>query len=136
MQRNNGDAKLKFIDKNDNEIMRSSAREFVIKSGKVDELGNVIKETEPEEMLMLVLSYKDLQRLMSEDVRVVFDYKLENEEHKNVFLNSTDWLDLKIMFHITASATLEPDLMPDSDSYPETEPEPMPDEFIGENEYE
>jgi hypothetical protein len=116
--------------------MRSSAREFVIKSGKVDELGNVIKETEPEEMLMLVLSYKDLQRLMSEDVRVVFDYKLENEEHKNVFLNSTDWLDLKIMFHITASATLEPDLMPDSDSYPETEPEPMPDEFIGENEYE
>ena len=130
------DAKLKFIDKYDNEIMRSSAREFVIKSGKVDELGNVIKETEPEEMLMLVLSYKDLQRLMSEDVRVVFDYKLENEEHKNIFLNSTDWLDLKIMFHITASATLEPDLIPDSDSYPETEPEPMPDEFIGENEYE
>ena len=34
-------------------------------------------------------------------------YKLENENHKNVFIKSTDWLDLKIMFHITASATFD-----------------------------
>ena len=103
------DAKLKFIDADDNEIILSSAKEFVIKSGKVDEYGNVIKETEPEEALMLVLPYNDLQKLLSNEVRVVFEYKLENEEHKNVFLKSTDWLDLKIMFHITASAIFEPE---------------------------
>lgn len=101
------DAKLKFIDSEDNEIILASAKEFVIKSGEVDALGNVIKESEPEEMLMLVLPYKDLEKLMSEQVRVVFEYKLENEEHKNVFLKSTDWLDLKIMFHITGSAILD-----------------------------
>ena len=101
------DAKLKFIDSEDNEIILASAKEFVIKSGEVDALGNVIKESEPEEMLMLVLPYKDLEKLLSEQVRVVFEYKLENEEHKNVFLKSTDWLDLKIMFHITGSAILD-----------------------------
>lgn len=101
------DAKLKFIDSEDNEIILASAKEFVIKSGKVDEYGNVIKETEPEEALMLVLPYNDLQKLLSNEVRVVFEYKLENEEHKNVFLKSTDWLDLKIMFHITGSAILD-----------------------------
>ena len=89
------------------EIILSSAKEYKIKAGEVDALGNVIKETEPEEMLMLVLPYADLQKLLAEPIRVAFEYKLENENHKNVFIKSTDWLDLKIMFHITASATFD-----------------------------
>ena len=101
------DAKLKFIDSEDNEIILASAKEFKIKAGEVDALGNVIKETEPEEMLMLVLPYADLQKLLAEPIRVAFEYKLENENHKNVFIKSTDWLDLKIMFHITGSAILD-----------------------------
>ena len=101
------DAKLKFIDSQDKEIILSSAKEFKIKAGEVDALGNVIKETEPEEMLMLVLPYADLQKLLAEPIRVAFEYKLENENHKNVFIKSTDWLDLKIMFHITGSAILD-----------------------------
>ena len=102
------EAKLKFIDSEDNEIILTVSKEYVIKSGEVDEFGNVIKESEPEEMLMLPLSYKDLQQVLSKQVRVAFEYKLENKEHKNVFLKSTDWLDLKIMFHTTLSATLDP----------------------------
>ena len=101
------DAKLKFLDSQDKEIILSSAKEYKIKAGEVDALGNVIKETEPEEMLMLVLPYADLQKLLAEPIRVAFEYKLENENHKNVFIKSTDWLDLKIMFHITASATFD-----------------------------
>ena len=101
------DAKLKFIDSEDNEIILASAKEFKIKAGEVDALGNVIKESEPEEMLMLVLPYADLQKLLAEPIRVAFEYKLENENHKNVFIKSTDWLDLKIMFHITGSAILD-----------------------------
>lgn len=102
------EAKLKFIDSEDNEIILTVSKEYVIKSGEVDEFGNVIKESEPEEILMLPLSYKDLQQVLSKQVRVAFEYKLENKEHKNVFLKSTDWLDLKIMFHATLSATLDP----------------------------
>lgn len=102
------EAKLKFIDSEDNEIILTVSKEYVIKSGEVDEFGNVIKESEPEEMLMLPLSYKDLQQVLSKQVRVAFEYKLENKEHKNVFLKSTDWLDLKVMFHTTLSATLDP----------------------------
>lgn len=102
------EAKLKFIDSEDNETILTVSKEYVIKSGEVDEFGNVIKESEPEEMLMLPLSYKDLQQVLSKQVRVAFEYKLENKEHKNVFLKSTDWLDLKIMFHTTLSATLDP----------------------------
>lgn len=101
------DAKLKFIDSQDKEIILSSAKEYKIKAGEVDALGNVIKESEPEEMLMLVLPYTDLQKLLAEPIRVAFEYKLENENHKNVFIKSTDWLDLKIMFHITAAATFD-----------------------------
>lgn len=101
------DAKLKFIDSQDKEIILSSAKEYKIKAGEVDALGNVIKESEPEEMLMLVLPYTDLQKLLAEPIRVTFEYKLENENHKNVFIKSTDWLDLKIMFHITAAATFD-----------------------------
>ena len=102
------DAKVKFIDKDGNDIILSSEKEFLIESGEVDEYGNVIKEKEPKEMLMLVLTYSDMQKLFSDEVRVVLDYKLENEKHKNVFLKSTDWLDLKIMFHIDGSVILNP----------------------------
>lgn len=102
------DAKLKFLDGEGNEILLATEKEFVIKSGEVDELGNVIKETEPEEMLMLVLPYSDLEKVMNKQIKIAFEYKLENENHKNIFLKSTDWLDLKIMFHITASATFDP----------------------------
>ena len=123
------DAKLTFIDADENEIILSSAKHYKIKAGKVDALGNVIKETEPEEMLMMVLSYNDLQKLLSETIRVAFEYKLENEDHKNVFIKSTDWLDLKIMFHITASATFDPsDFMADDyDDYPEPDEELFPE---------
>lgn len=102
------DAKVKFIDKDGNDIILSSEKEFLIESGEVDEYGNVIKEKEPKEMLMLVLTYSDMQKIFSDEVRVVLDYKLENEKHKNVFLKSTDWLDLKIMFHIDGSVILDP----------------------------
>ena len=102
------DAKVKFIDKDGNDIILSSEKEFLIESGEVDEYGNVIKEKEPKEMLMLVLTYSDMQKIFSDEVRVVLDYKLENEKHKNVFLKSTDWLDLKIMFHIDGSVILNP----------------------------
>ena len=120
-------AKLKFINSEGNEIIQSSAKEYVIKAGKVDELGNVIKETEPEEMLMLVLSYNDLQKLLSQDVRVVFEYVLENEERKNIFLKSTDWLDLKIMFHVNATTTFDPSDWVYGD-YDDEYPEPDGDE--------
>ena len=102
------DAKVKFIDKDGNDIILSSEKEFLIESGEVDEYGNVIKEKEPKEMLMLVLTYSDMQKIFADEVRVVLDYKLENEKHKNVFLKSTDWLDLKIMFHIDGSVILNP----------------------------
>ncbi len=102
------DAKVKFIDKDGNDIILSSEKEFLIESGEVDEYGNVIKEKEPKEMLMLVLTYSDMKKIFSDEVRVVLDYKLENEKHKNVFLKSTDWLDLKIMFHIDGSVILNP----------------------------
>ena len=102
------DAKVKFIDEDGNDIILSSEKEFLIESGEVDEYGNVIKEKEPKEMLMLVLTYSDMQKIFSDEVRVVLDYKLENEKHKNVFLKSTDWLDLKIMFHIDGSVILNP----------------------------
>ena len=59
-------------------------------------------------MLMLVLTYSDMEKIFSDEVRVVLDYKLENENHKNIFLKSTDWLDLKIMFHIDGSIILNP----------------------------
>ena len=67
-----------------------------------------IKEKEPKEMLMLVLPYADMQKLFSSRVNAVLEYKLENTEHKNVFLRTTDWLDLKIMFHINASVITDP----------------------------
>jgi hypothetical protein len=102
------DAKVKFIDKDGNEIILSSEKEFLIESAEVDEYGNVIKEKEPKEMLMLVLTYSDMEKIFSDEVRVVLDYKLENENHKNIFLKSTDWLDLKIMFHIDGSIILNP----------------------------
>ena len=99
---------VRFVDKDGNDIILSSEKEFLIESGEVDEYGNVIKEKEPKEMLMLVLTYSDMQKIFSDEVRVVLDYKLENEKHKNVFLKSTDWLDLKIMFHIDGSVILNP----------------------------
>ena len=102
------DAKVKFLDENGEEVILSSAKEFLIESGEVDELGNVIKEKEPKEMLMLVLPYADMQKLFSSRVNAVLEYKLENTEHKNVFLRTTDWLDLKIMFHINASVITDP----------------------------
>jgi hypothetical protein len=102
-------ADIKFLDENNKEIMLASANEFVIKSGEVDELGNVIKETEPEESLMLVLPYADLQEFLTKKVKMVLDYKLENEKQKNIFLKSTDWLDLKVMFHIDATMVINPE---------------------------
>jgi hypothetical protein len=102
-------ADIKFLDENNEEIMLASANEFVIKSGEVDELGNVIKETEPEESLMLVLPYADLQEFLTKKVKMVLDYKLENEKQKNIFLKSTDWLDLKVMFHIDATMVINPE---------------------------
>jgi S-adenosylmethionine hydrolase len=76
---------------------------------EIDELGNVIKETEPEESLMLVLPYADLQEFLTKKVKMVLDYKLENEKQKNIFLKSTDWLDLKVMFHIDATMVINPE---------------------------
>ncbi len=110
------DAKLKFIDENENEIVLSTENEFLIESGEVDDLGNVIKETEPKEMLMLVLSYSELQELLSKEARVVLEYKLENENHKNIFLKSTDWLDLKIMFHLDGSLIIDPSTLKDEEN--------------------
>jgi hypothetical protein len=49
-----------------------------------------------------------MEKIFSDEVRVVLDYKRENENHKNIFLKSTDWLDLKIMFHIDGSIILNP----------------------------
>lgn len=116
------DAKVKFIDEKDNEIILSAAKEFLIESGEVDELGNVIKGKEPKEMLMLVLTYADMQELFNQNVRVVLEYKLENSEHKNVFLRTTDWLDLKIMFHVKASMIADPtEWVIGDESYPEEE---------------
>lgn len=128
------DAKLKFLDGDDNEILLATEKEFVIKSGEVDDQGSVIKESEPEEMLMLVLPYSDLEKVMNKQISIAFEYKLENEDHKNIFLKSTDWLDLKIMFHITASATFDPQdwiLGDDSDyeNYPEEDYNEDSDEY-------
>lgn len=105
------DAKVKFIDENDREIMLSCADEFIIESGEVDEFGNVIKEKEPQEALMLVLTGADLDELFSKQVRVALEYTLENENQKNIFLKSTDWLELKILFHLDGSIIIEPEKM-------------------------
>ena len=103
-------ANVRFLDEENNEIMLSSANEFLIESGEVDELGNVIKETEPEESLMLVLPYADLKEFLTKKVKMVLDYTLENEKQKNIFLKSTDWLDLKVMFHIDATMVINPEI--------------------------
>lgn len=116
------EAKVKFIDSNDREIILSSAKEFTIKAAEVDEYGNAIVAKEPKDMLMLVLTYSEIQQLFSQPVRVVLDYTLKNEERKNIFLKSTDWLYLKIMFHLDATATLDiKDMQSNDDSeyYPE-----------------
>ena len=105
------DAKVKFIDENDREIMLSCADEFIIESGEVDEFGNVIKEKEPQEALMLVLTGADLDELFSKQVRVALEYTLENENQKNIFLKSTDWLELKILFHLDGSIIIDPEKM-------------------------
>lgn len=88
----------------------------------MDEYGNAIVAKEPKDMLMLVLTYSEIQQLFSQPVRVVLDYTLKNEERKNIFLKSTDWLYLKIMFHLDATATLDiKDMQSNDDSeyYPE-----------------
>ena len=99
-------AKIKFIDEYDHEILDSVADEFVIKAGEVNNDGVVVLPTEPEEMLMLSLKYSDLESLLNRNVRIVFDYTLENEQHKNILLKSTDWLDLKIMLHVAGGIVL------------------------------
>lgn len=99
-------AKIKFIDEYDHEILDSVADEFVIKAGEVNNDGVVVLPTEPEEMLMLSLKYSDLESLLNRNVRIVLDYTLENEQHKNILLKSTDWLDLKIMLHVAGGIVL------------------------------
>ena len=101
-------AKLKFIDDQGNDVIISSAKEYVIDAAEVDNLGNVIKESEPKEMLMVVIANSDLRKILSQDVKAIFEYTLENEKHKNVFLKTTDWLDLKIMFHTKATSIYDP----------------------------
>lgn len=101
------EAKVKFLDNNNNEIILSSEKAFKVEAAEVDELGNVIVEKQPKDMLMIVLTYAEIQQLFSDQVRVVLEYKLNNEKRKNIFLKSTDWLYLKVMFHLDATATLD-----------------------------
>lgn len=102
------DANVKFLDENDQEIMQSSYSDFLIESAEVDALGNVIKETEPKEMLLLPLSDEDLQDFLNKKVKMVFEYTIRNEKQKNIFLKASDWLELKVMFHIDADIVIDP----------------------------
>lgn len=101
-------AKAKFIDKDGNEIFLSAVKDFIIESAKVDKNSNVIDGTEPKERLRIRLSDTDIEKLFSEEIRMIIDYTLENENHVNVFLRTTDWLELKLMFHIQASLVVDP----------------------------
>lgn len=100
-------AKVKFLDKYNNEIMLSSVKEFIIGAASIDNSGNVLVESEPKEELTLLLTSSDIEKLFSQPVRAIFDYKVENKEHKTIFLKSTDWLYLKVMFHFDATATID-----------------------------
>lgn len=101
-------ANLKFIDEYGYEVMKSCAQEFLIEAAEVDENGAVISPVVPEEMLMLSLTYKQLNELLTKVKNIVIDYRLENEKHKNVMLESTDWLDVKVMFHIAGGVVMNP----------------------------
>lgn len=101
-------AKLKFIDENGNELIESCTQEFLIKAAQVNEMGEVSVPSEPEEMLMISLNYTELKEFLSQVTDIVIDYRLENENHKNVMLHTTDWLNVKVMFHLSGSVIMNP----------------------------
>jgi hypothetical protein len=102
------DAKVKFLDENNQEIMQSSYSDFLIESAEVDALGNVIRETEPKEMLLIPIYDEDLQDFLNKKVKMVFDYTLRNEKQKNIFLKASDWLEIKVMFHLDSDLVIDP----------------------------
>jgi hypothetical protein len=102
------DAKVKFLDENNQEIMQSSYSDFLIESAEVDGLGNVIRETEPKEMLLIPIYDEDLEDFLNKKVKMVFDYTLRNEKQKNIFLKASDWLEMKVMFHLDADLVIDP----------------------------
>ncbi len=97
---------ISFLDYDGFPIMEDANQSFFVKSGQVDELGNVVESTDESYGVRIALNYEQAQTLMSEAASLVLSYKLSNEEKKNIKLTTNDWMEVKAHLYFDGALVL------------------------------